>query len=154
MSSTKNRLHRAFKVDLAHHGDHTGTKLDPNVNLKVIGIGLPRTGTTSLQEALQILGFSPVHGGIELLRSVERADAFIDLYSKVLSSEWKTGDAALTNRLRELMRGYRSCTDNPLFALVEEVYAAYPDAKYVLTTRPGGAMEWNKSFSVAMWHFE
>lgn len=153
MSSTANRLHRAFKVDLAHHGDLTGTKLDASVNLEVICIGISRTGMTSLQEAFNILGFSPAFGGIELLRSVERADAFIDLYSKMLSGEWKAGDEALSKKLYDLMRGYRSCTDNPIYALVGEVYAAYPHAKYVLTTRPGGADEWYKSISVADWHF-
>lgn len=100
-----------------------------------------------------MLGFSPAHGGIELLRSIKRADAWIDLYTKVLNGSWKAEDPVLTSRLRELMQGYQSCTDNPIYALVEEVYAAYPDAKYVLSIRPGGGEEWYKSISVANWHF-
>jgi hypothetical protein len=88
-----------------------------------------------------------------LFRSVQRTNDFIDLYSKVLSGVWKAGDPGLTDKLRQLMRGYRSSTDVPIYPLAEEVYAAYPHAKYILTTRPGGATEWYKSMSVASWHW-
>lgn len=61
MSSTKSTLHKVFGIDVAAHGDLTGTTLDPNVNLEVIALGLSRTGTTSLQLALTKLGFGPSH---------------------------------------------------------------------------------------------
>jgi hypothetical protein len=138
---------------MATQADLTDVKLDLSVNLEVICIGLSRTGTTSLQAALTTLGFAPVHHGVDLFRSMERTNNFIDLYTKVLSGVWKAGDSALINRLRELMRGYRSCADLPIHPLVEEVYLAYPDAKYILTTRPGGAREWFRSMSGASWHW-
>ena len=152
MSSTTNPVHRLFRIDAAHHGDLSKTKLDMEANLEVICIGLSRTGTTSLHAALTTLGFGPCHQGIDLFRSMPRNEQFIDLYSKVLDGTWKAGEAALSQRLRELMKGYKSVTDMPVFPLTEEVYAAYPEAKYILTTRPGGAEAWWKSMQVLMWH--
>ena len=85
---------------------------------------------------------------------MERTEDFIDLYSKVLSGVWKPDDQALTNRLRQLMRGYRSSTNVPISPLVQEIYPAYPMAKYIVTTKPGGADEWYKSiWATTAWHF-
>ena len=83
---------------------------------------------------------------------MEKNEAWIALYGKVLDGTWKAGDRELEKELRRLMRGYRSVTDMPVFPLLEEVYAAYPDAKFILTTRPGGAPAWWKSMQVLMYH--
>ncbi len=152
MSSTKNPIHRLFRIDAAHHGDLSHTKLNSEVNLQFISLGLSRTGTISLHAALTTLGYGPCHQGIDLFRSMPRCEAFIDLYSKVLNGTLEAGDQQLIERLRELMKGYKSVTDMPVFPLHEEVYAAYPDAKYILTIRPGGAGAWWKSMQVLMWH--
>lgn len=37
-----------------------------NVGLRVIEVGLPRTGSTSLAAAFEILGFSPCHHMVDL----------------------------------------------------------------------------------------
>lgn len=154
MASTKSTLHRAFGIDVAAHGDSTGTTLDANSNLEVISLGLSRTGTTSLQLALGKLGFALCHGGVDLFRSPTRTDIFIDLLGKVVSGVWVAGDPELSTRLRELMRGYRSVTDVPNCYLTPETYAAYPEARYILTIRPGGKHDWFKSLLNATgWHF-
>lgn len=59
---TTYRLHRAFGIDVSSQDDPDPQDLDPKVNLEVIGLGLPRTGTTSLSVALTKLGFAPTHG--------------------------------------------------------------------------------------------
>lgn len=46
MASTKSPLHRLFGVDVAEHGDSSDQKLDPDVNLQVISLGMSRTGTS------------------------------------------------------------------------------------------------------------
>ncbi|KAI7233533.1 hypothetical protein KC343_g3415 [Hortaea werneckii] len=153
MSSTKNPLHRFFGLDASAHGDQSGLKLDHAANLEVISLGLSRTGTTSLQFALEKLGFAPCHGGIILFRNPVAREGFKEIFTKTISGEWKAGDAALSRRLRELMQGYRSTTDMPLPYLPQETYAAYPDAKYILTTRPGGKDEWFRSVEpIGRWH--
>lgn len=94
------------------------------------------------------------HQGIHLFRSMQRTEDFIDLYAKVLSGAWRAGDQRLINRLRELMRGYRSSTNVPISPLVQEIFPAYPMAKYILTTKPGGGDEWYKSiWATTSWHF-
>ncbi|KAI6870200.1 hypothetical protein KC343_g3400 [Hortaea werneckii] len=153
MSSTKNPLHRFFGLDASAHGDQSGLKLDHTVNLEVISLGLSRTGTTSLQFALEKLGFAPCHGGIVIFRNPASREGFEEVFSNVISGKWKTGDAALSRRLRELMQGYRSTTDMPLPYLPQETYAAFPNAKYILTTRPGGKDEWFRSVQpISKWH--
>lgn len=54
------RLKGVFSLDLPQH---KRAQIDDNAKdvLKVIGAGLPRTGTTSLKAALEILGFDPCH---------------------------------------------------------------------------------------------
>lgn len=152
MSSTTNPLHRLFRIDAAHHGDLSTTTLQTSTNLRVISLGLSRTGTTSLHAALTTLGFGPCHQGVDLFRSMPRNEAWIDLYAKVLSGKWKSGDPALNAKLKELMQGFQSVTDMPVFPLLEEVRAAWPKAKYILTVRPGGAQAWWKSMRVLQWH--
>jgi hypothetical protein len=44
--------------------------------LRVIGAGLPRTGTTSLKAALEILGFGPCHHMFEIMKKSERTLEF------------------------------------------------------------------------------
>lgn len=152
MSSTRNPLHRLFGIDIAHHGDLSTAVVPQDATLEVISLGLPRTGTTSLHAALTTLGFGPGHQGIELFRTPWRIEAWIAVYRHVLSGRWKAGDAALNGELRALLRGFRSVTDMPVCFLPEATLAAFPAAKYVLTTRRGGSEAWWRSMRVLMWH--
>lgn len=153
MSSTKSKIHKLFKVDVAAHGDLTDTKFNPDDSLAVIGLGLSRTGTTSLQLALTKLELGPSHQGVDLFRSPSRTLAFINVDKCLLAQTWKAGDPELTACLRHLMRGYRSSTDNPINSLPDEIYAAYPQAKYILTVRPDGKDGWWRSITAAVgWH--
>lgn len=64
MSSTKNPLHRVFKIDVAGHGRSENIEPTENVNLETINLRLSRTGTTSVSAALEILVFGPCHQGV------------------------------------------------------------------------------------------
>lgn len=89
------------------------------------------------------------------MRDANRSRAFIDLQRELKNSpETSTSLSAAkagvaqstTARLKDLLAGYRSITDIPLNHLGPELYAAYPDAKYIVSLRPGGAKEWFRSF--------
>ncbi|KAK4497337.1 hypothetical protein PRZ48_011788 [Zasmidium cellare] len=154
MSSTKNPLHRLFGIHAPAHGDHSHDERDSNVNLQVISLGLSRTGTTSLQEALVKLGFGPCHAGVELLRSPIQAARYHDIYTRIIAGKTKAGDADLNGNIRGSMQGYRSSTDTPLAFLVPETVAAYPDAKFILTVRPDGPKGWWTSiWNTSAWHW-
>ena len=57
---------------------------------------------------------------------------------------------AITARLRQLLSGYQSTNDGPLNHLVRELYAAFPNAKYILCLRRGGQDAWWRSFDAAL----
>ncbi|GLJ34737.1 hypothetical protein SUGI_0698980 [Cryptomeria japonica] len=97
--------------------DYTVEKL----NLKVIGAGLPRTGTTSLKEALTILGFS-CHHASEMFKN-NHTDLWIDILSSK-SDDWK-----------HIFSGYTATLDMPSVAVYQKLMEVCPDAKIILTVR-------------------
>ncbi len=103
--------------------------------LKVIGAGLPRTGTNSLQIALDQLGFGPCHHMYKLLEDRSQWPLWLRVY-RGESVDWE-----------EVYRGYNSAVDAPASFLWRELAAAYPDAKVILTTRPPDS--WRRSMLAA-----
>ncbi|KAF2169725.1 hypothetical protein M409DRAFT_20140 [Zasmidium cellare ATCC 36951] len=154
MASTKNPLHRLFGIHAPKHGDSSHDERDSNVNLQLISLGLPRTGTTSLQEALIKLGFGPCHGGVELLRSPAQTARYHDIYTRLIAHKTQAGDPDLNAQIHKSMQGFRSSTDTPLAFLVAETIAAYPNAKFILTVRPDGPKGWWTSiWNTSSWHW-
>lgn len=102
------------------------------MTLRVIGCGFGRTGTDSMREALDILGFGPCHHMREVTILPEQ---------KRLWRGFVKGEPASWD---ELFAGYASCVDFPAAAYWRELLAAYPDAKAILTWRP--VDEWWESF--------
>jgi hypothetical protein len=56
----------------------------------------------------------------------------------------------LSSRIRYMMRSYKSASDHPINHIPEELVKAYPNAKFILATRDGGAEAWWKSFDGAV----
>lgn len=95
------------------------------MNLKT---GLPRTGTTSLQLALQILGFGPCHH----FKSDVVDDPFPYRSGKLWQRACMTSDKSERQRILHQIYesgGYRSVTDYPSSSFVEDLVEMYPDAK-------------------------
>lgn len=89
--------------------------------LDVIGAGFGRTGTRSLKDALERLGFDPCYHMSEV-QSPERV------------AQWRAateGDADWDG----IFAGYRSAVDWPAAAFWRELAATYPEAKVILTDR-------------------
>lgn len=82
---------------------------------KVFIIGFQKTGTTSLEHALEHLNYR-VHGGDKNLMNFEDKEALKSYIQKTL----KTWDAV---------------QDMPWPLFYKELYELYPDAKYILTIR-------------------
>ena len=91
--------------------------------MKVFGIGLARTGTTSLHHAFAALG----------LRSAPSSVALMDLLDD-------------PTRPSALLETHDAFTDNPVPFLVDVLHARHPDARFVYSTRPRDdwlrSMEW------------
>jgi hypothetical protein len=90
--------------------------------LEVIGSGLGRTGTKSLQAALNMLGLGPCHHMVEVFARPESMDLWVEAGNG--APQW---DA--------IFSGYRSAVDYPSAAHWRELAAFYPDAKVLHTVR-------------------
>ena len=114
----------------------------PAERRKVFGLGLSKTATTSLGEALRMLGYRNadmaadfwdvvVDAGVSSGQVDERPSGFfLDL----------DGNVTRTNFTREVRRYFRtrgkdSATDLPTALFYDELRAAFPSARFVLTTR-------------------
>ena len=98
---------------------------------KVIGAGLPRTGTNSLEEALSILGYRTHH--MKTLANSDMCDLWHDYIVDGKPADWKG-----------MFKDYDACCDNPACVYWEEIAKEFPEAKVVLTVRK--AEGWAKSY--------
>jgi hypothetical protein len=91
--------------------------------LKVIGAGLPRTGTTSMKVALERLGFGPCYHMFELMANPALVDRWLPVATGA-AVDWGA-----------VVDGYRSTQDWPASHFWRELADAHPRAKVVLTVR-------------------
>jgi len=105
---------------------------DTGGGLEIIGAGFGRTGTSSLQQALQILGYGPCYHMREVFKDpdgVAKWNAVGDLLRE-------QGHAFGADELwDDIFRGYRSCCDAPAALVYRELMERYPNAKVILTVR-------------------
>jgi len=93
------------------------------MTMKVIGAGFGRTGTASLQIALEKLGFDKCYHMFELIHN--RAHAKI----------WYQASLGEVIDWDDLLQGYQASVDWPACSFYKELLEKYPDAKVVLTVR-------------------
>lgn len=119
--TTATALGQIYPDIARRHLDFLIRVLDPHNPIwrdkKVFGIGLSKTGTASLSKALTLLNYSTAH--------------WTNSYSHDLLT---IEDAPL----------FDSLTDISISYLYKEIYSEYPNAKFVLTTRP--VKKWEDSF--------
>jgi hypothetical protein len=85
------------------------------VQVRVLGVGLSRTGTTSLTKALEILGYRSLHYDQDRLRNI--------IFGHLASPDFRVYD------------DYDAVTDLPTAFFYRELLEAYPDCKAILTVR-------------------
>lgn len=83
--------------------------------MKIFGIGLNKTGTTSLGKAVEILGYK------------EHVSCDLDLLKL-----WDSGDFEPIFQVADMNNNFE---DWPWPLLYKELYRRYPDAKFILTVR-------------------
>ncbi len=92
------------------------------MGLKIVGTGLGRTGTKSMQTALAMLGFGPCHHMLEVFQHPDSMNQWVD------ASEGRPDWDAIFN-------DYNSTVDYPSAAYWRELTEFYPDAKVLHTVR-------------------
>jgi len=93
------------------------------MTLKVIGAGMPRTGTMSLKIALEQLGYGPCHHMIEVYTRAHLAPLWARVFDGSL------GD------FEEIFKDYNATTDAPAAFVFDKLAARYPQAKVILSIR-------------------
>lgn len=104
--------------------------------MKVIGAGLPRTGTLSQKVALEMLGLGPCYHMVNVLMDLD------------LAKQWRAamdGDADWDTTFE----GFESTVDWPGSFFYKELVQRYPEAKVVLGTRDGES--WARSMRETIW---
>ena len=109
------------------------------MSLKVIGTGFGRTGTDSMREALDILGFGPCHHMRVVLQDEEQKQRWRAL-ARGATPDWET-----------TFEGFASCVDWPSAFFWRDLIVAFPDARVLLTYR--SPESWWESFEKTIMPF-
>lgn len=104
--------------------------------MKLIGAGLPRTGTLTQKVALEMLGLGPCYHMVSVLADLSQAQ----LWQRALE-----GDISFS----EIFDGYGSTVDWPGGYFYRELMEAYPDAKVLLSVREPES--WERSMRDTVW---
>ena len=91
--------------------------------MKVIGAGFGRTGTRSLQAALELLGHAPCYHMSTVIAEPYRVRQWLDV-GEGRGPGWE-----------EVFAGFQAAVDWPAAAYWRELAEQYPEAKVILTVR-------------------
>jgi hypothetical protein len=104
--------------------------------MKLIGAGMPRTGTLTQKVALEMIGLGPCYHMVDVLADLDQAA----LWQRALD-----GDA----RWDEIFAAYDSTVDWPGGYFYRELMDFYPEAKILLSVREPGS--WERSMRETVW---
>ena len=110
------------------------------MSIEIIGAGFGRTGTLSLKQALETLGFGPCYHMTEVLSKPENA-AHVPLWTRAAEGaavDWPA-----------LLDGYRSTVDWPGSRFWREMRSVWPQARVILSLRD--ADRWYDSVMKTIW---
>ena len=103
------------------------------VPMKVLALGLGRTGTASLRMALKQLGFDDCYHMMSA--SVENPPDCLMWLDALAAKYDKNGTVFSREQWDQLLGHCQAVCDWPAVAFAEELIQAYPDAKVITTTR-------------------
>jgi hypothetical protein len=104
--------------------------------MKLIGAGMPRTGTLTQKVALEMLGLGPCYHMVDVLADLDQAK----LWQRALDGEAPWG---------QIFGDFNSTVDWPGGYFYPELMAVYPEAKVLLSVREPQA--WERSMRETVW---
>lgn len=128
---------------------HDTLTTNPNTSLRpqVLALGLPRCATSSLQSALETLGYTPCMHMAHVQPSAER--------QQLVTAAVREPDATRRRKiLSQLFAGFAATADFPSIIFADDLMDMYPDAPIILNGRRGGAVDWHRSFSEGLRFFD
>ncbi|XXH04670.1 hypothetical protein Hte_011089 [Hypoxylon texense] len=115
--------------------------------MKVLILGMPRTGTQSLADALERLGIGPVYHMREVGKNHHQA-----LWIEALDAKFEgRGEPYDREKFDRILGNYEALSDYPAAIFPSELLAAYPDAAVILSTRRAEDA-WLASMEATLWH--
>jgi len=104
--------------------------------MKLIGAGMPRTGTLTQKVALEMLGLGPCYHMVDVLADLEQAK----LWQRALdgAAPWE-----------QIFDGFDSTVDWPGGYFYRELMDVYPEAKVLLSVRD--PLAWERSMRETVW---
>ncbi len=119
-----------------HNRSPDRAKKEAQLSIKLIGAGMPRTGTLTQKVALEMLGLEPCYHWVNVLADLDQ----VAVWERALDGEevWA-----------EVFAGFQATVDWPGGYFWERLLAAYPDAKVLLSVRDPAA--WERSFRETIW---
>lgn len=137
----------ALRATVSQLSGNTTTDIDRRkcqrvVPMEVLGLGLSRTGTSSLRQALIDLGYDDCyHFATPLIENPPDAE----MWSEAMEAKFEGRGKEFRKMEWDALLGHcRAITDTPCTVFYEELLAAYPDAKVILTVRDTSE-EWQSS---------
>ncbi|KAH7175837.1 P-loop containing nucleoside triphosphate hydrolase protein [Dactylonectria macrodidyma] len=113
--------------------------------MQILVLGLPRTGTQSLADALEQLGISPVYH----MREVGK-QGHAELWMDALDA--KTNNLPWTRaQFDQMLSGFQAAADYPAAIFPAELLEAYPEAAVILSVR-SNEDAWLSSMSLTLIH--
>jgi hypothetical protein len=105
--------------------------------MRLIGAGLPRTGTLTQKVALETLGFDPCYHWVNVIADLDQ----VGVWNRALDGEgpWE-----------EVFAGFQASVDWPGGYFWRELMDHFPDAKVLLSVRD--AERWEPSFRETIWN--
>ncbi|OAQ78830.1 tpr repeat containing protein [Purpureocillium lilacinum] len=116
--------------------------------IRVLGAGLPRCATSSLQAALEMphMGYFPcMH-----MAHVAPHSSRLELVIAAMKEEDRRKRQKI---LHKIFDGYEATTDFPGFWFIDDLMDMYPNAPLVLNQRKGGGEAWFKSLMDSLGFF-
>jgi hypothetical protein len=106
--------------------------------MQLIGAGLPRTGTLTQKEALELLGVGPCYHWVNLITDPDA----VAMWHRAVDGE---------DVFDEIFGGYQATVDWPGGFFYGELAERYPDAKVLLSVRE--PQKWEHSYRETIWNF-
>ncbi|KAJ5668721.1 hypothetical protein N7462_009791 [Penicillium macrosclerotiorum] len=129
----------------------TGKRKEP---MKVLAVGISRSGTESLREALHILGFDHTHHGFDTILPPSSLEATYRLLQKKYKTTPGKGSVKLTAEdFDTVLSECVGVSDLMAAEFARDLIAAYPNAKVILNIRHD-LDSWYKSMEQTMGYFD
>ncbi|KAJ5610816.1 hypothetical protein N7510_007535 [Penicillium lagena] len=118
--------------------------------LRLLCLGLPRSGTESLRNVLQALGYDGVAHGIDWwLNHPNTSMLYCELMQLKLQDRVPEPEVLRTRYFDRILADEEATTDIPAAWFAEELLQAYPDAMVVLNRRRD-VQDWKNSFRASV----